>query len=139
MGTANLGTGTKLMALALGLAAFPAAALADDPNDPGMQTNAAIAADKELIRQMNLDMLAQVKARDADYAQGWADYARAKNNAQYSTDAYEQKLAAYNAKMAAYNEDQARYAQDRSNYEQAMVDWRADVTACRAGDRSSCE
>jgi hypothetical protein len=61
-------------ALALGLVAIPSAALADDPNDPAMRSAEARARDKAIIRQLNLDQAAYVKARDARQAKGWAAY-----------------------------------------------------------------
>ena len=68
----------KFTALA-GLAAFAAAglavpALADDPNDPSMRTAAARAKDKAKIREMNLQEAERVRARDAQYAEGWRAY-----------------------------------------------------------------
>lgn len=131
-------TGIALCALAIGAAALSTAAWADDPNDPAMKSKEAIAADRETIRQMNTDMLAQVKARDAAYAKGWRDYKRAKSDKHPSSEDYEQKLAAYHENLDAYNKQQARYAADRQSYEQAMVDWRRKVAACNAGNRSAC-
>lgn len=61
-------------ALALGLAAAPSAALADDPNDPSMRSAAARARDAAIIRKLNLDQAAFVKARDARQAAGWRAY-----------------------------------------------------------------
>lgn len=67
---------TKLFAgaLALGCVATASAAYADDPNDPRMRSAAARARDKAIIRQLNLDQAAYVKARDARLAKGWAAY-----------------------------------------------------------------
>lgn len=78
-------------ALALGCAAVPTVALADDPNDPAMRSAAARARDKAIIRQLNLDQAAQVKARDARQAKGWAAH-----------KAYPAKLAAYERRMAEW-------------------------------------
>ena len=50
-----------------------------------------------------------------------------------------QHAEAYRIRMAAYKQEQSRYAADRESYEQAMADWRRDVAACRAGDRSACQ
>lgn len=111
-------------ALAITLAAMPAAAWADDPNDPEMQTKAARAADSAKIRQMNNDMLAQVTARDAEYARVNRESKR--------------KVAEYQRRLSAYHDEQARYAADRRNYEQAMADWRRNTAACNAGDYSAC-
>lgn len=49
----------------------PAAALADDPNDPAMRSSAARARDKAMTRKLNQDQLARVRARDARYAEQW--------------------------------------------------------------------
>ena len=67
---------TKLLAgaLALGCAAVSSVAYADDPNDPSMRSAAARAKDKAIIRQLNLDQAAYVKARDARQAAGWRAY-----------------------------------------------------------------
>lgn len=61
-------------ALALGSIAMSSPVLADDPNDPSMRSAAARARDKAIIRQLNLDQAAHVKARDARQAQGWQAY-----------------------------------------------------------------
>jgi hypothetical protein len=63
------------LALAVTLSAAPVQA--DDPNDPAMRSAAARARDRETIRQMNLDQLARVRARDAQYADGWRAYREA--------------------------------------------------------------
>lgn len=81
-------------ALALGCATVfvaPAPALADDPNDPTMRSAAARAKDKAIIRQLNLDQAAYVKARDARYARGWRAY-----------KAYPAQQAAYERRMAEW-------------------------------------
>lgn len=72
----------KSIALA-GFAALAAISLsvpagAEDPNDPSMRTAAARAKDKARIRQLNLQELERVRARDAQYAEGWRAY-RAQN------------------------------------------------------------
>ena len=61
-------------ALVLGLAAVSSAAYADDPNDPSMRNPANRARDKAIIRQLNLDQAAYVRARDARQAAGWRAY-----------------------------------------------------------------
>ena len=68
----------KSIALA-GCAALAAAiltvpALADDPRDPSMRTAAARAKDKARIRELNLQEAERVRARDAQYAEGWRAY-----------------------------------------------------------------
>lgn len=78
-------------ALALGLTTVSSAAFADDPRDPAMRSAAARAKDKAIIRQLNLDQAAYVKARDARQAKGWAEY-----------KAYPAKRAAYERRMAEW-------------------------------------
>ncbi|MDG2003157.1 MAG: hypothetical protein P8J20_07485 [Novosphingobium sp.] len=119
-----------LGALVLACVATPYAALADDPLDPTMDA-AAIARDRELIRLMNLDLLAQVTERDKRFKQGWRDHELSLSGTHPDQLAYQRRLAEYESK-------QARYAQDRGNYEQAMSDWRRDVAACRGGHYESC-
>ena len=107
--------------LALGTAVLPAAAMADDPNDPTMRTAAARARDRAIIRRLNQEQLAHVRQRDAQYAHGWRAYrARGANSEDY----------------ARANQ---RYARDRSRYERQMAAWRRAVAACRAGDHSACD
>ena len=102
-------------ALALAATAVPGMALADDPLDPEMQTEEARERDREMIRKLNRDMLAQVQARDALYAAGWRAYRE-----------MPQAQADYHRRLAAYHREQDRYAEDRRRYEQAMADWRQD-------------
>lgn len=78
-------------ALALGCVTVSTAAHADDPNDPAMRSAAARAKDKAIIRQLNLDQAAYVKARDARQAKGWSEY-----------KAYPAKRAAYERRMAEW-------------------------------------
>jgi hypothetical protein len=78
-------------ALALGCVTMPSVALADDPNDPTMRSAAARARDKAIIRKLNLDQAAYVKARDARQASGWRAY-----------KAYPAQKAAHERKMAAW-------------------------------------
>jgi hypothetical protein len=120
----------KLLSGVIALAAvtLPGVAMADDPLDPKMQTEAARARDSARIRELNRDMLAQVQARDAKYAANWQAY----RDAPKAQEEYRRRLAAYQS-------DQDSYAADRSRYEQAMADWKRKVTACRAGDYSACE
>ena len=61
-------------ALALAVTMSAAPVQADDPNDPAMRSAAARARDREAIRQLNIDQLAAVRARDAQYADGWRAY-----------------------------------------------------------------
>jgi len=125
--------GIFLCAMLSASSALPYAALADDPNDPTMDA-AAIARDRELIRQMNLDLLAQVQERDKRYQQGWRDYALAKSGQHPDQLAYRQKLADYERARADYDRERAHYSENRRSYDHAMDSWRADVAACRAGN-----
>lgn len=69
----------SLLAGAAALAAIFTAvpALADDPNDPEMRSAAARERDRAIIRQLNRDELARVRARDSKYAKGWSAYREA--------------------------------------------------------------
>lgn len=96
------------------IAMLPAAASADDPNDPAMRSAAARTRDREIIRQLNLEEAARVRARDARYAKGWGEY-------------------------AAQSKSRADYARSRAQYERDMAAWRRAVAACRAGDYSACK
>ena len=78
-------------ALALGCASVSSIAYADDPNDPAMRSAAARARDKAIIRKLNLDQAAYVKARDARQAAGWRAY-----------KAYPARQAAYERRMAEW-------------------------------------
>lgn len=78
-------------ALALGCTLVPSTAFADDPNDPTMRSAAARARDKAIIRKLNLDQAAYVRARDARQAKGWAAYR-----------AYPAERASYERKMAEW-------------------------------------
>jgi hypothetical protein len=61
--------------LAAILTAIPA--MADDPNDPAMRSAAARERDRAVIRRLNQQELARVRARDARYADGWRAYREA--------------------------------------------------------------
>lgn len=114
------------------VAAFmPAVALADDPNDPAMRSAAARERDREIIRQLNRQELARVRARDARYAEGWRA-ARASGNRNGAE-------AEYAARSRDHDRAMADYARDRALYERQMAKWREDVAACRAGDYSACD
>ncbi|RYY34921.1 MAG: hypothetical protein EOP59_15960 [Sphingomonadales bacterium] len=78
-------------ALALGCVAVSSVAHADDPNDPTMRSAAARARDKAIIRKLNLDQAAYVKARDARQAAGWRAY-----------KTYPARRAEYDRKMAEW-------------------------------------
>lgn len=112
-------TGLYVCALALGAALIPAAAIADDPHDPLMRSAAARARDKAIIRGLNLRELAHVRARDAQYVQGWQAY-------------------------RDYHQGGGRVLADRGNaaarndYERRMASWRQAVAACEAGRYEYC-
>lgn len=110
---------------ALLAAVAPAAALADDPNDPAMRSAAARARDRAIIRQLNLQEGARVRERDARYAQGWRAYA--------------DDRAGYSARARDHDRARSDYARDRAQYERDMAAWRRAVAACRAGDYSACD
>jgi len=116
-----------LVCAALAGALLPAAAMADDPNDPAMRSAAARARDRAIIRQLNLREAAMVRERDARYAQGW----RAAR--EYAAD------GDYTTRRRNYERDMANHAQQQAEYDRAMADWRRAVAACRAGDHSACD
>lgn len=117
-----------LCALALGAASLPAIALADDPNDPTMQSSAARARDRAIIRRLNQNELAYVRQRDARYAEGWQNY---RNRGASSED--------HARRLDEYERANQRYAPDQRKYQRRMAEWRRDVAACRAGDYSACD
>jgi len=110
--------GLSAVALALVVGSVAVPALADDPNDPTMQSSQARARDRAEIRRLNNEQLAYVRDRDAGYAQGWREYADA------------------NGRGSSRSASNSRSAQ--REYEQALADWRADVAACRAGYYDRC-
>src|SRR5690606_15474228 len=99
-------------------ATMPAAALADDPNDPEMRSAAARAQDREMVRELNRRQLEEVRERDARYAKGWREW---------------------RAHKAGGGNADADYAKRRAQYEREMAEWRRAVAACRAGDYSACD
>lgn len=102
-------------ALALYVVAASNPALADDPMDPLLSKSAAARAkDKAIIRQLNINELNRVRARDARYAKDWEDYR-------------EQPAR------------QAAYERERAAYERKMAAWREAVRRCRAGEYSYCD
>ena len=100
-----------ILVAAIAGAMIPAALHADDPRDPSMRSAEARARDRAIIRQLNRNELAQVRRRDARYAQ----QARASDRAM------------------------ADYAQRRAQHDRDMAAWRRAVAACRAGDYSACD
>lgn len=117
-------------AAALAAILLPGTALADDPRDPTMRDPAARARDKAIIRKLNQDELARVRARDAKYAEGWRAY-RERNG--------DGGAAEYSGRQSDYDRANRNYARDRAAYERDMARWRAAVAACRAGDYSACD
>lgn len=109
-------------------AVLPAAALADDPRDPTMRSAAARARDRAIIRQLNLQELARVRARDARYAEGW----RAAREGRAAD-------AEYAARSRDHEQDMADYARSRARYDREMSEWRRAVAACNRGDYSACD
>ena len=107
-------------ALTLASAAYSPTAMADDPNDPAMQTSAARARDQAIIKRHNEEQLAYVSQRDAQYAAGWRAY------------------RSRGADQEDYERANQRYAQARSNYGDQMMAWRRGVAACNAGEYSAC-
>lgn len=112
-----------VLALSSLLSAVPAAA--DDPNDPTMRSAAARARDKAIIRELNLRELAKVRARDAQYQQGW--------------DAYREAQEGRDPARAEYERDMDRYRADRERHARDMAEWRYAVRRCQAGDWSYCD
>lgn len=112
---------TMCSALALGVVALPGVALADDPYDPQMRTQAARERDRAIIRKLNQQELARVRERDARYAEGWAVWRE------------------HDARNGRAGRDADRaYAQAQDDYEQRMAEWRRAVAACRAGRYEYC-
>ena len=112
---------------AIAAAMMPAAALADDPNDPAMRSAAARARDKEMIRELNLKQLEAVRKRDARYAKGWREWREAKADGGGAS------------RSSRNDRANADYAKRRAKYEREMAEWRRAVAACRAGDYSACD
>lgn len=97
-------------AAALVAIAVPQAALADDPNDAAMRNAAARARDAAIVKRLNQEQLAKVRARDAGYAAGWQSY---------------RDVPGENARRQA-------------DYQRQMAAWRRAVARCNAGDVSYC-
>lgn len=97
--------------LAIGAVLLPAAALADDPQDPAMRSDAAHARDRAIVRRMNQDQLAYVRHRDA--------------RSQQTYDGVQ-------------NDGDATYAEARAEYARKIAAWRHAVAACNAGRWEYC-
>jgi len=115
---------------AIMVAAMPAAAWADDPNDPAMRRADALARDREMTRQLNLEELRKVRQRDTRPAK--AARAAPASGSYAADENYAGRLRDYDSAMASY-------ADRRAEYEQEKDAWRRAVTACRAGDYSACD
>ena len=112
------------------VAAMPTGAWADDPNDPAMRRAEALARDREMTRQLNLEELERVRQRDARYIKGTR---AARESDSYAAD------EEYAARSRDYERAMASYTNNRAQYEQEKAAWRRAVAACRAGDYSACE
>lgn len=111
-----------LAGIAVIAAAFAATpVMADDPNDPAMRDPRARARDRAIIRQLNRDELARVRARDARYASGWRAY---------------RELP---ARRAEHARAMAQYERDRAQYDRDMAAWRHAVARCQSGDYRYCD
>lgn len=91
-------------------------AMADDPNDPAMRDPKARARDRAIIRQLNLNQLAHVQKRDAEYAKQWKAWRE-------------------------YHQNQRRgegYAEAQARHERDMAAWRKAVRLCEAGSYEYC-
>ena len=101
-------------AIALTIAAIATSASADNPRDPSMRSQAARDRDAAIIRGLNNRELARVRARDAQYAQGWSDY-----HAGSAAGTYTPETA-------------------RAENARRMAEWREAVRRCEDGDRAYC-
>ncbi|MFM5953623.1 MAG: hypothetical protein ACKOPE_04885 [Novosphingobium sp.] len=95
-------------------------AMADDPNDPLMRDPKARAKDKAIIRQLNLNQLAYVQKRDAEYAKQWKAWRE------------------YHENRRAGRDDSDSYAEARARHERDMAAWRRAVRLCEAGQYEYC-
>lgn len=116
---------------AVAAAMMPATAVADDPNDPAMRSAAARARDHEIIRQLNLQELAKVRQRDAEYSKGWR--AAQTNGGSTATN------TGNDARSRDHERAMADYARSRAQYRQDMAEWRRAVAECRQGNYSACD
>ncbi|UZW56504.1 hypothetical protein NUH86_07005 [Sphingobium sp. JS3065] len=98
-------------AFAMGAALLPAAAIADDPNDPTMRSAAARARDSAIIKRMNQQQLAYVRQRDA------------------------RNRPTYRVRQS----DRDAYADARAEHARKMAAWRHAVAACNAGRWEYCD
>ncbi|WP_028056155.1 hypothetical protein [Sphingobium bisphenolivorans] len=103
--------GLTMCAFAMAAALLPAVARADDPNDPTMRSAAARARDRAIIKRMNQQQLAYVRARDARMQRSY-------------------RVA---------DSDREAYAEARADYARQMSAWRRAVAACNAGHYEYCD
>jgi hypothetical protein len=89
------------------------------------RSEAELARDRDVIRQLNRDELARVRRRDAQFA------AQARGSG--GSD------GAYTQRRADYERGMERYAQDKRLYQRRMAAWRRAVAACQAGDYLACD
>lgn len=115
--SANLG-----LAVALFTVCLPAATLASTPPEPTYGQSSPEAARAALNRQQAQDAQRQL-----------ADNAASAAASQAATLAREDQIR---SDQAAWEAEKARLAADHAA---AMDQWRADVAACRSGDRSRCK
>lgn len=114
--------------LALGTLSLSASALADDPNDQTMRSEATRARDAQIIRDLNRQELAYVQDRDSRYAEGWQAYrGRDADSGDYAR------------RRSDYEDANRSYADQMSDYRRRMAQWRRAVSACEAGDSSACD
>lgn len=105
-------------AMALASCLVSPLAMADDPNDPAMRDPKARARDRAIIRQLNLNQLAYVQKRDAEYAKQWRAWREYHQNLRRSGD-----------------ED---YAAARARHERDIAEWRRAVRLCEMGQHEYC-
>lgn len=94
-----------LSAFALAAVLSPVPAMADDPNDPAMRSAAARERDRAIIRRLNQQELARVRARDAKYAEGWQAY----REAPARRAEYERKMAEWRRAVRLCNSGHHEY------------------------------
>lgn len=96
-----------------------------------MNSPAARARDRAIIRQLNLQELARVRERDGRYAAGWRAARAASNPLTRDSD--------HSRRADTYERARVDYHRDRADYERDLAQWRRAVAACRAGDYSACD
>lgn len=125
LGGIRMKTGA-LFLVAMAACMMSGTAQADDPRDPTMQSPAARARDRAIIRKLNMDQAAYVRERDAREMRRYRN-AQLAGNQEYA------------ARRQDYREAMADHQRERDAYARAMADWRRAVARCRAGDYSACD